>query len=89
MGTTFKIYLPCVPDQPSRHRSSRNRVRTIVLCGTETVLLVEDEEASAPGSGRISQPYADTTFWKPETAWTPYRSPRITARQFIWRSLTS
>jgi PAS domain S-box-containing protein len=44
MGTVFKIYLPCVPDQPaSVHRSDTGA--EVVLRGTETVLLVEDEEA--------------------------------------------
>jgi two-component system, cell cycle sensor histidine kinase and response regulator CckA len=44
MGTVFKIYLPCVPDQPaSVHRPDTDA--EVVLRGTETVLLVEDEEA--------------------------------------------
>jgi two-component system cell cycle sensor histidine kinase/response regulator CckA len=44
MGTIFKIYLPCVPDQAaSVHRPDTGA--EVVLRGTETVLLVEDEEA--------------------------------------------
>jgi two-component system cell cycle sensor histidine kinase/response regulator CckA len=44
MGTIFKIYLPCVHDQPSALEAPEQGVE-IVLRGTETVLLVEDEEA--------------------------------------------
>jgi two-component system, cell cycle sensor histidine kinase and response regulator CckA len=44
MGTTFKIYLPCVPDQPVTVEIP-GVVAEAVLRGTETVLLVEDEDA--------------------------------------------
>ena len=44
MGTIFKIYLPCVPDQPSTLEPPDQGAER-VLRGTETVLLVEDEEA--------------------------------------------
>jgi len=44
MGTTFKIYLPCVPDQPSVLEISDQNTEK-VFRGTETVLLVEDEDA--------------------------------------------
>jgi two-component system, cell cycle sensor histidine kinase and response regulator CckA len=44
MGTTFKIYLPCVPDQPV-HVELPDAGVEVVLRGTETVLLVEDEDA--------------------------------------------
>ena len=44
MGTTFKIYLPCVPDQPSTVEVPDAAAETSAR-GTETVLLVEDEEA--------------------------------------------
>jgi PAS domain S-box-containing protein len=44
LGTTFKIYLPCVADRPAAvevpDASEANALR-----GSETVLLVEDEEA--------------------------------------------
>ena len=43
MGTTFKIYLPCVHDPP-RTLDRPERGLEVVLRGTETVLLVEDEE---------------------------------------------
>ncbi len=42
MGTTFKIYLPCVPDRPAAigiPESNENKM----FSGTETLLLVEDE----------------------------------------------
>lgn len=44
MGTTFKIYLPCVQDQPSTLEKPDQRTE-VALRGTETVLLVEDEDA--------------------------------------------
>ena len=43
MGTTFKIYLPCVADQPVTLEIPEVPAEA-VLRGTETVLLVEDEE---------------------------------------------
>lgn len=43
-GTIFKIYLPCVPDQPSVLEISDQNTDK-VFRGTETVLLVEDEDA--------------------------------------------
>jgi PAS domain S-box-containing protein len=42
MGVTFKIYLPCVPDQSAP--AIKNRGTEAVVGGTETVLLVEDED---------------------------------------------
>jgi two-component system cell cycle sensor histidine kinase/response regulator CckA len=44
MGAVFKIYLPCVQDQPIAAQNPNTGVEA-VLRGTETVLLVEDEEA--------------------------------------------
>ena len=44
MGTIFKIYLPCVPEQPSFLEISDQHTEK-VFRGTETVLLVEDEDA--------------------------------------------
>ena len=44
MGTMFKIYLPCVQDQPSTLEVP-DEGTGIALRGTETVLLVEDEDA--------------------------------------------
>ncbi len=44
LGTTFKIYLPCVPDQPTTVEIP-DRGADTVLRGTETILLVEDEDA--------------------------------------------
>ena len=44
MGTIFKIYLPCVEGQPVTVAFPDQKVEA-VLRGTETVLLVEDEEA--------------------------------------------
>lgn len=43
MGTTFKIYLPCVLDQPVSPEAPV--IKAEGVRGTETVLLVEDEEA--------------------------------------------
>ena len=43
VGTTFKIYLPRVEDAPEKDRASS--VRAALAGGTETVLVVEDEEA--------------------------------------------
>jgi two-component system, cell cycle sensor histidine kinase and response regulator CckA len=46
MGTTVKIYLPCVLDQPVVTQSpGPGPSAGAVLRGTETLLLVEDEEA--------------------------------------------
>jgi two-component system, cell cycle sensor histidine kinase and response regulator CckA len=44
MGTVIKIYLPCVQDQPVAMEIPDSGAGA-VLRGTETVLLVEDEEA--------------------------------------------
>jgi two-component system cell cycle sensor histidine kinase/response regulator CckA len=44
MGTTFKIYLPCVPDQPVTVEIPDIGAEALRR-GTETILLVEDEEA--------------------------------------------
>jgi two-component system cell cycle sensor histidine kinase/response regulator CckA len=44
MGTIFKIYLPCVENQPTAAATPEPRVAA-VSGGTETVLLVEDEDA--------------------------------------------
>jgi two-component system cell cycle sensor histidine kinase/response regulator CckA len=43
-GTILKIYLPCVPDQPSTLETPGQGTE-VTPRGTETVLLVEDEEA--------------------------------------------
>lgn len=50
MGTIFKIYLPCVPDRPASVEVSDGRAE-YVLRGTETVLLVEDEDALRRAAG--------------------------------------
>src|SRR6202166_1215564 len=44
IGTTLKIYFPCVPDRAILQEVPNPRL-TDAFCGTETVLLVEDEEA--------------------------------------------
>jgi len=44
MGTVFKIYLPCVKDRALPIDVSESSAEAIA-CGTETVLLVEDEDA--------------------------------------------
>jgi len=43
LGTTFKIYLPRVkePAEPDRYKVPEE---VVSLCGTETILLVEDED---------------------------------------------
>jgi CheY-like chemotaxis protein len=43
LGTTFKIYLPCVPDQPVTIETPDTSPEVVVR-GVETLLLVEDEE---------------------------------------------
>jgi PAS domain S-box-containing protein len=43
MGTAFKIYLPCVPDSPTVEVPESSS--DLLLRGSETVLLVEDEDA--------------------------------------------
>jgi len=44
MGTVFKIYLPCA-DQPAVTAAPMRKNAEVALFGTETILLVEDEEA--------------------------------------------
>jgi PAS domain S-box-containing protein len=44
MGTIFKIHLPCVEEQPVT-AALQNQASEAVMRGTETLLLVEDEEA--------------------------------------------
>ena len=43
-GSVFKIYLPCVPGQ-NLPIASEHHVSTVVTGGSETILLVEDEQA--------------------------------------------
>jgi PAS domain S-box-containing protein len=50
MGTTFKIYLPCVADRPASIEIPDGRAEA-VLGGTETLLLVEDEDALRKAAG--------------------------------------
>ncbi|MGD0567668.1 MAG: PAS domain S-box protein [Candidatus Sulfotelmatobacter sp.] len=50
MGTTFKIYFPCVPDRPATTEATDGRAEA-VLRGTETILLVEDEDALRRAAG--------------------------------------
>jgi PAS domain S-box-containing protein len=42
-GSTFKVYLPCVEETPGARRRVARDTRS--LAGTETILVVEDEEA--------------------------------------------
>ena len=44
IGTTFKIYLPCVPDRPATIDAPETEAENLFR-GSETVLLVEDEDA--------------------------------------------
>ena len=44
-GATFRIYLPKVEEKPARARRSRSGDHTAPVGGTETVLLVEDEDS--------------------------------------------
>ncbi len=44
LGTTFKIYLPCVPDRPATPAAAEI-VENEKFSGTETLLLVEDESS--------------------------------------------
>ena len=50
MGTTFKIYLPCVLERPATPEIS-DQVSADALRGSETVLLVEDEEPLRKAAG--------------------------------------
>jgi two-component system cell cycle sensor histidine kinase/response regulator CckA len=43
IGTTFKIYFPCVAERPINIEVSDSNPE-ITVCGSETVLLVEDED---------------------------------------------
>jgi CheY-like chemotaxis protein len=52
MGTIFKIYLPCVEDQPVTAAMLEPGIAA-VSSGTETVLLVEDEEALRRAAGEF------------------------------------
>jgi PAS domain S-box-containing protein len=50
-GTTFKIYLPRIEEAISRHAPTSTWSQALV--GTETILLVEDEDAVRTLTGRI------------------------------------
>jgi len=52
MGTVIKIYLPCVHDQPVAAESPE-KSEGAVLRGTETLLLVEDEEPLRRATGEF------------------------------------
>ena len=45
MGTVFKIYLPCVAEQPTQSRETTTTKPEKQVKGSETILLVEDEPA--------------------------------------------
>jgi PAS domain S-box-containing protein len=45
LGTTFKIYLPVFQERDSSHWTEPSPIRHEGLTGTETILLVDDEEA--------------------------------------------
>ena len=52
MGTSIKIYLPCVHDQPVAVESP-DKIAGAAQRGTETVLLVEDEEPLRRATGQF------------------------------------
>ncbi len=45
IGTTFKIYLPVSPAVPTGAKSGSPTEKSVFSCGTETILLVDDEES--------------------------------------------
>jgi PAS domain S-box-containing protein len=49
-GTTIRVYLPCIEDAADRARAETNQQ---LPCGSETVLLVEDEAAVRALSARV------------------------------------
>ena len=53
-GSTFKIYLPRVEDKPKAQEAARTPAD--LACGTETVLVVEDEE----GLRRLAREFLET-----------------------------
>ncbi|MFI5118973.1 MAG: PAS domain S-box protein [Thermoanaerobaculia bacterium] len=60
VGTTFKIYLPRVEDAPQMDRASSAHVA--LAGGTETVLVVEDEEAIRRLTCRALEAYGYTVL---------------------------
>jgi DNA-binding NtrC family response regulator len=52
MGTTFKIYLPCVQEQGAVLEAD-SRPRERATQGSETILLVEDEHAVRSATGEF------------------------------------
>ncbi len=84
MGTVFKIYLPCVQDQPV---SMETQITALGSCSAAQRLCCWSRMRSRYAGPRPnSSAFADTPSWKPETAWTPCRSARIMDRRFTWPS---
>jgi two-component system cell cycle sensor histidine kinase/response regulator CckA len=64
MGTTFRIYLPCVPERTSSIDTG-DEISGISLRGTETILLVEDEEALRKAAAEYLRLRGYTVFEAP------------------------
>jgi len=75
-GTTFKIYLPRVMEEPETEHVPVGPQKT-VRGGTETILLVEDDEAVR----RLAERILTSRGYRVLPARTPYEAQDVMARQ--------
>ena len=82
IGTTFKIYLPCVGSVARRFHAEAIQAEKVDR-GSQTILIVEDEAAllevtqRSPGGGRLH----DTS--RPRAQRKPSTSPKVIRGRFI------
>jgi two-component system, cell cycle sensor histidine kinase and response regulator CckA len=83
IGTVFKIYLPCVAGR-ARIVESPDRMLEPAARGSETILLVEDEDAVRRATVEFLTLHGYTRCSRPETVWTLLPSPRTTVPPSTW-----
>ena len=76
MGTTFKIYLPAVQDQPGTQEAP-DQVRR-PCCAAPRLFCWSRMRSLCGGRRPNFSACVDTACWRRGTAWMPWPSPRIT-----------
>jgi hypothetical protein len=87
MGTIFKIYLPCVPDQPGILEISDQKLRRY-SAGQRPSFWLRMKTLCAERRPNFSA-FVDTACCRRKTAWTLCPSLRVMDRRSTWPSPTS